>query len=115
VMMLSLLYIYSNLLLSFLHIDDDDQAHLIIVVITELSGLMEIRLDQLLLFITYAKVNHFNIANVKREWKLYRIDAHAAKIRLLFFLSNCYTCIHGNSCSRKFDCSRPSLEEYLNF
>jgi hypothetical protein len=58
--------------------------------------------------------NAFDVIKIKREWKLMNVSSvHPSKMRLLFFLSNCYTCIHGNSASKRFDCDPPSFEEFL--
>jgi len=55
---------------------------------------------------------YFDLTDEKKEWKI-RNGHSAQKLNLLFFLSNCITCIRGNSVTRKFDCFAPSLEEYL--
>jgi hypothetical protein len=35
-------------------------------------------------------------------------------ILTLFFLTNCYTCLHGNKTSKKFNFPNPSIEQYLD-
>ena len=64
---------------------------------------------------TYAQVaNKFHIVNVAREWKMMNISSHhPEKLRLIFFLSNCLTCIHGDGLSKSCECPPPVLEEFL--
>jgi len=68
---------------------------------------------------SYADIdNHFAITDVKREWKLFGRGAETrdvlnAKLKLIFFFQNCYACTHGTSASKRYNCSRPTLSEYL--
>jgi hypothetical protein len=51
----------------------------------------------------------------KHIWKLLRMKQQAMKhILTLFFLTNCYTCLHGNKTSKKFNFPNPSIEQYLD-
>lgn len=63
---------------------------------------------------TYASIdNDFNITTVNGEWKLLSSSNNQAKLRLIFFFANCYTCVHGNTTSKAFKCPPPSLNEFL--
>ena len=55
---------------------------------------------------------YFDLTDKKEEWKL-RNGHCAEKLRLLFFLSNCISCVKANSAALKFNCLPPSLDEYL--
>jgi hypothetical protein len=64
---------------------------------------------------SYAQLkNRFAIVNTDRQWKMNDPERlHPVLMRLCFFLSNCMTCIHGDSLSKMCECYPPTLEEYL--
>ena len=66
---------------------------------------------------SYGQVSDlWTISSAHLEKQL-EVDAEMvlAQVRVMHLLTNCYTCIHGNTISshRSFCCNPPSLEEYL--
>lgn len=60
--------------------------------------------------------NRFKTVRVKNDLKIMNNanEMLNKKLLFLFFLSNCMTCIGGNTCSNYFECRHPTLREYLN-
>ena len=59
---------------------------------------------------------HWNMAHNKNSTLKLEQDAEIvyAQIRVMFLLTNCFTCLRGNNISYHYGLETPSLEEYLS-
>jgi hypothetical protein len=63
---------------------------------------------------TYGSIDsHFMMMNTKSEWKIKGNSNLPAKLQFIFFLANCHTCGNGNSTSKTFEQTAPTLDEFL--